>query len=632
MSMPSSFDDDDHKERASIIARIRQGIRAVVVAAAEGRLALPVMLGATAIVLGLIGWSIEYFNGRIESVAGIIVRTIQSFFPSTTLLAESNKLTLVAIMLGTMATFLSLVVMSFATLRERIMRSYARYLWSNHVAVIGDTPIARQIAAEWRGERVLHVVAFDAPLTLEKGPVRVRLGTDAAVLMDAAGLRYAKRIIVDLGSDTATLSAGRILTHRFDNPPASLPVWQWLGRKPRRPDTLALRVAEPLLADQFFDVMDAEGREGAAAAALRPLVFDENRGIARLVLARHPLFKIAATSGHWRVHAVIIGFGDLGEKLLDQVMLTSIAGSLGAPRVTVLDRQATRRAAEFRARRPGVLDTLDIAFVDFDIGLDALEHVRDQSPAAKLDEIVAADAITAIFVALPIDGDVVRAVLLLRRHFQRTGVAAPPIFYRWRASPEADLLDDRVPSAAGTPAVVRMGLPRGLLEREITDPDGREVLARALHDDYRSGSHGSSASGKPWENLSDTFRRANIRAADHVAAKLWTIGIDLDPTDPARMPDFESSLAPLLSNAPRSPDIEAKIHDLARLEHERWSIDRKLDGWIYNAKRDNTRRWHNQLVPWDELKKSPEEVAKDANNVLATLRFVAERSKQNRAG
>ena len=37
-------------------------------------------------------------------------------------------------------------------------------------------------------------------------------------------------------------------------------------------------------------------------------------------------------------------------------------------------------------------------------------------------------------------------------------------------------------------------------------------------------------------------------------------------------------------------------------------------------------------MPWDELKKSPEVVAKDANNVLATLRFVAERARQNRAG
>src|SRR5207302_9506586 len=100
------------------------------------------------------------------------------------------------------------------------------------------------------------------------------------------------------------------------------------------------------------------------------------------------------------------------------------------------------------------------------IGVDALWQVRKQAPAAKLDEIVAADSITAICVALPTDGDVVRAVLLLRRHFQRAGVAAPRIFYRWRASPEADLLDDRVPGAAGTPAVVRMGLPRGLLERE----------------------------------------------------------------------------------------------------------------------------------------------------------------------
>ena len=40
---------------------------------------------------------------------------------------------------------------------------------------------------------------------------------------------------------------------------------------------------------------------------------------------------------------------------------------------------------------------------------------------------------------------------------------------------------------------------------------------------------------------------------------------------------------------------------LARMEHDRWWADRVLDGWTLNAVRDNKRKHHPNLVPYDEL-------------------------------
>jgi hypothetical protein len=84
----------------------------------------------------------------------------------------------------------------------------------------------------------------------------------------------------------------------------------------------------------------------------------------------------------------------------------------------------------------------------------------------------------------------------------------------------------------------------------------------------------------------------------------------------------------LLSGEPNTANDKAGLENLARIEHERWMIDRKLDGWSYGRERDNTRRLHPLLVRWEELKKSPEQVSKDVNIVLETLRFVAERTKR----
>ncbi len=628
MSMLSPH--DDLAESAKLAERLRKGFRVLLFAVRGGRLSLPLVLSLGAVVTGVVGWTVAVPDFSMKSVATVGINTILAFIPSLDRLQGGNVLTQLSALLGALTTFTGAILIGLTTLHEQIARARARYLWSDHVVVIGDTAIARRIAAEWdaKGARVFHIVDPAAPLSIDTGPLRARMRMDIANLVEAAGLRNAKRIIVDLGSDTATLSAGRVLMHKFDDPAWSPPLMQSGGR--RRPESLALRVADPLLADQFFEVMDTD-RERAPGgdASLRPTVFDENRVIARYALARHPLFKFADAAGQRRVHALIIGFGDLGEKILEQVLLTSIAGNLGEPRATVLDREARRREAEFRTRRPAVLDALDIVFLAFDIETDSLEQVAPGSSAERLRELARADGITAIFLALPSDAETARAVLLLRRYFARAGAAPPPIFYRWRAGEAmGDLLRDDRAAFAGHSAI-RMDLPDGALLREIADPDGREALARALHECYLRGQDVSQQAAQAWERLPDTLRRSNVRAADHLPAKLWTLGIDVSAFEPGSLPELPESVTRLLAEDRGTAADDPRLENLARIEHERWMIDRRLDGWSYGRERDNTKRLHPLLVHWEELKKSPEQVSKDVNVVLETLRFVAERANRH---
>jgi hypothetical protein len=625
MSMLSPH--DDLAESVKLAARLRKGLRVLLFAVRGGRLSLPLVLSLGAVVTGVVGWTAAMPDLSMKSVAAVGINTILAFIPSLDRLQGGNVLTQFSALLGALTTFTGAILIGATTLHEQIVRARARYLWSDHVVVIGDTAIARRIAAEWdaRGVRVLHIIDSATPLPVDPGPLCVRMRLDVAKLVEAAGLRHTKHIIVDLGSDTATLSAGRVLMHKFDDPARSASLMQ---RGRRRPDSLVLRVADPLLADQFFEVMDADrDRASVGVPSLRPMAFDENRVIARYALARHPLFKLADAAGQRRVHALIIGFGDLGEKILEQVLLTGIAGSLGEPRVTVLDREAGRREAEFRTRRPTVLHTLDIVFLEFDIETDSLEQVAPCSSAERLNEIAHADGITAIFLALPSDAETARAVLLLRRYFARTGAEPPPIFYRWRAGEAVgDLLRNDRDALAGR-SVIRMDLPDGALLREIADPDGREALARAIHESYLRGQDVSQQAAQAWDRLPDTLRRSNIRAADHLPAKLWTLGVDVSDLEPGSLPELPDAVMRLLSDERRATMDDPRLEKLARIEHERWVIDRKLDGWSYGRQRDNAKRLHPLLVHWDELKKSPEQVSKDVNVVLETLRFVAERAK-----
>jgi hypothetical protein len=115
----------------------------------------------------------------------------------------------------------------------------------------------------------------------------------------------------------------------------------------------------------------------------------------------------------------------------------------------------------------------------------------------------------------------------------------------------------------------------------------RETLAQQLHAEYvqdrradADADQDRTASLAPWNTLPETYKNANRRAADQL-----------------RMLEF--SKAQLMEGKAQSPD--AVIERLAAIEHDAWWIDRELDGWCLNETRNNNRKFHPNLVPYDTL-------------------------------
>ena len=614
----------------------RRRLSTVVQAASQGDITLPVVIGGLAVAFGLAGWSAALFDGSFKSISEIIVRVIGSFIPRADTVADGNWASRLGAALAALTTVIGAVMVGLATLGEHVTKAKARHLWTQHTILIGATPLARRLAEGFQaeGQRVLHVVAIDAPKTGEPG--RVRLGFDIDAIVDATALRRARLVAVDMGSDAATLSLGRSILDACETEPPPSSILGWPRRRSTNgPASLALRVADSVLADQFSEVLFSERRRQKTTAGttpLRPAIFDENSVIARYTLARDPLFVMAHARKQARVHAVVIGFGDLGERLHDQIMLTSVAGSLDLPRVTVLDRHAARCKQEFRARRPAVLDGLETEFVEFDVGLDLLEGAQTPPQLEKLRALEDSLAITAIFLALPTDAENLRAALLLRRHSERNGNLSAPIFYRSRLLPgESDVLGTGENQGSPT-RFVPMRISSDALLKEVADTDGRDDLARALHEGYLQGEGKSAEAAVSWEQLSEPLRRANIHAADHLPAKLWSLGFDIGELLPGQIPAFNDAAKQWLFGKPGvapSPDALASVATLSKLEHERWMIERKLDGWAYGPVRDNMRQLHPKLISWEEmLRTSPAEVAKDTEQVWSMLRLVSARGRR----
>ena len=69
-----------------------------------------------------------------------------------------------------------------------------------------------------------------------------------------------------------------------------------------------------------------------------------------------------------------------------------------------------------------------------------------------------------------------------------------------------------------------------------------------------------------------------------------------------------------------SPDILELTERLAENSHDVWARQRLADGWTYGDKRDDSRKKHPCLVPYDELPEA--EKVYDRNAALETIKAI----------
>ncbi len=69
-----------------------------------------------------------------------------------------------------------------------------------------------------------------------------------------------------------------------------------------------------------------------------------------------------------------------------------------------------------------------------------------------------------------------------------------------------------------------------------------------------------------------------------------------------------------------SNDIMELCEMLSKNTHEVWSETRIKDGWTYGEQRDDNKKHHPCLIPYDELTESEKEY--DRNTSLQTLKLI----------
>ncbi|MGH8547727.1 MAG: RyR domain-containing protein [Methylococcales bacterium] len=300
---------------------------------------------------------------------------------------------------------------------------------------------------------------------------------------------------------------------------------------------------------------------------LRLRVFSIPAIAARRLLRRYPLHLGADGTFGQAVHVLIGGFSDLGTAIALHAMGMAHYGS-GRPRLTIASPDPEGHRNKFLSEFPEALSVAEVHFVDLD-----LSGLRADIP------------VTSVYLC---DGGVSEDTVRIPRFLESLRLhqsASPPIFLKiGDATTTHDFSnwDGQTYPFSALSDVFRADILFG---------DSEDELALIVHDYYRDSiaAQGRPLEGnpaaEPWARLDVSYRQASRHQADHMTAKIAAIDCRIVPEQESEFFVFD----------PR------EVEKLARIEHDRWSADRHLNGWKYGPVRDNEKKIHPELIPYDEL-------------------------------
>lgn len=150
-----------------------------------------------------------------------------------------------------------------------------------------------------------------------------------------------------------------------------------------------------------------------------------------------------------------------------------------------------------------------------------------------------------------------------------------------------------------------------------------DIIARAIHEDYlaQRKSDGTYDAAEPthkqWKEFNELLEKdketmdSNREQARMIPIRLRSIGAYVRKSAAGRPTEDVPPLA------------EKHIESLAKQEHDRWMAEKFRKGWIYGKPRDNDRRIHPCLLPWDHPDFPEFEKDKDRRTIKMIPAFLA---------
>lgn len=470
-------------------------------------------------------------------------------------------------------TLLAVAEASRLLLAAQIRRLRARRA-RGHALVCGDSQFAHMLADRLfaDGERV--VVVRSEPF----GPLEYRqrryLGVigdpTSAEVLRGAGLPQARAIYACTDDDdrnhAIANTASRLIQDR------------------RQPPGVYVQVHDP----EMCLSLQARRLGAAGSSRLRLDYFHVDDVAARALHRHHPLPPAPGRP----TKVLIAGDGAFRRALLVETARHWRARQADTPselvtplRVDLVAPDASTELALAASRHPFLTTVCQVSAYDLDLdGLVGLDQLGT-------------DRYDRIYICAPDESSGLQFALDTPALWQGAASSVFVPVYRQAAlaaafhgDPRHDLLDEVHGKLRLYPVLTRACDAR-LIAEDLTERLARQIHHRYLHAQQRAGVRpGDAPAMVDWSRLPESLRRANRAHVQDIAAKLLDLGCVVAPRHGGTGDASAAGQA-----------IDDRIDELARLEHERWCRERRGEGWTYGEPRDDVRRRHPALRPWDEL-------------------------------
>ncbi|MBN1481151.1 hypothetical protein EH223_01680 [candidate division KSB1 bacterium] len=572
---------------------------------------LPVVSCVITLALGITGY-IQYYgvNGvTLDVMQRALYDTLQLFILEYDFDKNHNILIKLASWTGTVLLIWGATKIYVAVFRRTIL--YRRIsLWKNHVILYGASEHARhtlesfiqaepktrivyidtnESTREWLSTRyVIHISPSDSPFS------RLRL----------AGVGRAKYLIATTSDDITNIHILRLaLDIKKESTSSLLLAWAHISNTKLLAELNDLDVVTKTT--PYFDGRLYNGYYNAARIIGKKFAPD--------IFAPVHYQKSAEYVTKPR-HCLVVGFGDFGEALTMQLIRIGQFIDCQKIRLTIIDRKAESNKMDFYTRYP---DLPLIADVDFK------QHLSESSSSRQSQYQEFIGSISVVYLCQNNISEQILTFHALRQ------TLAKRIFYIICHN------DDLPPLSGITQAqnVIAINPFFQAYDKKVIIEEELEALARHFHlcylrreqdifdqkkqdfrQRYQRGECTIDAEPRPkpamvpWNELPEEIKVSNRSLAEHIPVKLRAIGCELAPLHDTR-PEYDFT-----------SDVEV-VYQLARMEHNRWMADKIMSGWTY-GERDDERKLHDNLLPWQEL--SPDIQQYDINAIKEIPAMLAE--------
>lgn len=141
------------------------------------------------------------------------------------------------------------------------------------------------------------------------------------------------------------------------------------------------------------------------------------------------------------------------------------------------------------------------------------------------------------------------------------------------------------------------------LARSIHSKYLHEIKNQSFNHDKSSPANTGNIYTSDFDSLPDEIKNSNIDNASHIPAKLLSIGYKIRPV--------KKGFKPYALHLNKD-----EIETMAIVEHLRWSWEKRINGWTYGSIRDDIKKTHPGLVPYEKLSDSEKDKDRELVNLI----------------